>query len=150
MLRIKHIKVSDRESSRPWAGRLFVSFEPGDERVYLKRPRVWHPPTDVYETDSHVMVKLELAGVSEDNIVVRLHGRQLTIDGQRDDPAGKLAYHQMEISYGEFHGEVNLPCEVDQQEVRAEYEQGFLYILLPKLKRKVCVTVVQQEPGRAA
>jgi HSP20 family molecular chaperone IbpA len=150
MLRIKHIKVSDKESDRPWLGRLFVSFEPGDERVYLKRSRVWHPPTDVYETDSHVTVKLDLAGVSEDHIVVRLHGRQLTIYGQRDDPVGKLAYQQMEISYGEFRSEVNLPCEVDQEHVRAEYEQGFLYILLPKLKRKLRVTVVKEEPGHTA
>ncbi len=150
MLRIKHIRVSNRESDRPWLGRLFVSFEPADERVYLKRPRVWHPPTDVYETDSHVMVKLELAGVSEGDIVVRLHGRELTIDGQRGDPAGKLAYQQMEISYGEFHSEVHLPCEVDQEQVRAEYEHGFLYILLPKLKRKLRVTVVKQEPGHTA
>jgi HSP20 family molecular chaperone IbpA len=150
MLRIRQIRVSDRESSRPWVGRLFVSFEPSDERVYLKRPRVWHPPTDVYETDSHVTVKLELAGVSEDNIVVRLHGRQLTIVGQRDDPAGKLAYQQMEISYGEFHSDVNLPCDVDEEKVRAEYQQGFLYILLPKLKRRLSVTVVKQEPGHAA
>jgi len=150
MLRIKRIRVSDRESDRPWAGRLFVSFEPGDERVYLKRPRVWHPPTDMYETDAHVMVKVDLAGVSEEGIVVRLHGRQLTIDGQRDDPAGKLAYHQMEISYGEFHSEVYLPCEVDVEHVHAEYEQGFLYIVLPKPKRNLRVTVVKEEPGHAA
>jgi HSP20 family protein len=111
---------------------------------------MWHPPTDVYETDSHVAVKVDLAGVSEDHIVVRLHGRQLTVHGQRDDPASKLAYHQMEISYGEFHSEVNLPCEVDQEGVRAEYEHGFLHILLPKLKRKLRVTVVKQEPGHTA
>jgi HSP20 family protein len=149
-LRIKRIKVRDRESDRPWVGQLFISFEPGDERVYLKRPRMWHPPTDVYETDSHVTVKLELAGVREDQVVVRLHGRQLTISGKRNDPASKLAYHQMEISYGEFHSEVNLPCEVDQDAVRAEYEHGFLHILLPKRKRKLRVQVRKQDPGHAA
>lgn len=146
MLHIGKMQVRDKESDRPWLGHIFVSFETSDDRVRLGRSRVWHPPTDVYETDSYIMVKMEVAGVSEDDLVVRLHGRALTVYGCRDDPAAKLAYQQMEISYGDFRSEVNLPCDVDETGVRASYDQGFLYIMLPKLQRehKVPVVVVNE------
>jgi HSP20 family protein len=137
MLHIEKVHVRDKESDQPWLGHLFVSFETSGERVYMGRSRVWHPPTDVYETDSHVMVKIEVAGVSEDDLAVRLQGRVLTVYGCRGDPSAKLAYQQMEISYGDFRSEVNLPCDVDE---------GFLFILLPKLQRehKVPVVVVNE------
>jgi HSP20 family protein len=147
MLHIKRMHVSDKESDNPWLGHLFISLETSGERMYLGRSRVWHPPTDVYETDSHVMVKIEVAGVHEDKLAVRLHGRVLTVCGCRDDPAAKLAYQQMEISYGDFRSEVNLPCDVDEADVRADYDKGFLYIMLPKLQRehKVPVVVVRSD-----
>ena len=129
----------DKESDRPWLGRFFVSLETSGESVYLRRPRVWHPPTDVYETDSNVMVKIEVAGVQEEELVVRLQERVLTVRGHRGDPAAKLSYQQMEISYGEFCSEVTLPCDVDETGVEASYDKGFLYIQLPKqrLQHKV-------------
>lgn len=144
MLHEERIQVSDRESENPWFGHLFVTLGPRGERVCPGQPRIWHPPTDVYETDSHVTVKIEIAGADEDNIVVRLQGRELTVQGCRDDPGNKLAYHQMEISYGEFRSSINLPCDVDESKTRAHLDKGFLYIHLPKAhrERKVPVVVV--------
>jgi len=142
MLYTERIQMRDKESHSPWLGHFFISFEQSSEKVYLGRSRVWHPPTDVYETDSHVMVKIEVAGVSEDDLVVRLQGRVLTVYGCRDDPSAKLSYQQMEINYGDFRSEVTLPCDVDESGVRADYDRGFLYILLPKLQREHKVPVV--------
>ena len=144
MLHIEKLQVSQKESDNPWFGHLFVSIGPRGERVCPSQPRVWHPPTDVYETDSHVTVKIEIAGVDEDQIVVRLHGRELSVRGCRDDPGDKLAYQQMEISYGEFRCDVHLPCDVDEANTRAHYENGFLYIRLPKAceEHKVSIVVV--------
>ncbi len=141
MWHMEKVQVRDKESDNPWFGHLFVSLGTSREVVLPGRPRVWHPPTDVYETDSYVMVKIEVAGVSEGDFVVRLHGRNLTVSGRRDDPAAKLAYQQMEISYGEFHTEVYLPCDVDEDGVKADYDNGFLYILLPKAQREHKVPV---------
>ncbi len=146
MFHMERVYVRDPGSDRPWLGHLFVSLETNGERVLLRRSRVWHPPTDVYETDSHVMVKIEIAGVREDALYVRLHGRALTVQGRRDDPVGKLAYQQMEINYGDFRSEVTLLCDVDEVGVEANYDAGFLYILLPKIQRehKVPVVVVSE------
>jgi HSP20 family molecular chaperone IbpA len=98
----------------------------------------------VYEVDSQVTVKIEIAGMDADNVVVRLDGRQLTVRGCRYDPADKLAYQQMEISYGEFRSDVYLPSAVDESQARAYYVDGFLYIHLPKaqLERHFPVVVV--------
>jgi HSP20 family molecular chaperone IbpA len=139
---VEQVLTRDKDVDNPWFGHLFVSM--GREGLLGARPRVWHPPTDVYETDNDVMVKIEVAGVSEDDFVVRLQGRGLVVAGRRVDPADKLAYQQMEISYGAFVSEAHLPCDVEESDVRARYENGFLYISLPKRQqeRKIPVVIV--------
>ncbi|MBM4431754.1 MAG: Hsp20/alpha crystallin family protein [Chloroflexi bacterium] len=131
-------------SDNPWFGHLLVSYGSSGVKACPGELRVWHPPTDVYETDSHVMIKIEVAGVDVDDLVVRLHGRVLDVHGCREDPAAKLSYQQMEISYGEFRSEVYLPCPVDETAATASYDKGFLHIRLPKAQqeRKVPVIVV--------
>ena len=134
--------ISSIGADNPWARHLLVSFGPGRERIYPGEPRVWHPPTDVYETDLDITVKIEIAGVVEDEFAVRLDGRVLTVYGYRSDPAAKLAYQQMEISYGEFRSDVYLPCAVDDAAATASYDQGFLSILLPKAQKEHKVPVI--------
>jgi len=135
---------SSTGAENPWFRHLLVSFGPGRERIYPGEPRVWHPPTDVYETDNDITVKIEIAGVEQDEFAVRLDGRVLTVYGYRSDPAAKLAYQQMEISYGEFRSQVYLPCDVDADGAKAAYEDGFLYVVMPKLQReqKVPIAIV--------
>ena len=138
-------------ADNPWTRHLLVSFGPGRERLYPGEPRVWHPPTDVYETDQDITVKIEIAGVVEDEFAVHLDGRVLTVAGYRFDPAAKLAYQQMEISYGEFRSQVYLPGDVDADDASAAYQDGFLYVVLPKVRReqKVAIVVVGQRPSDA-
>ena len=142
MWSVERLQVRDIESDNPWFRQFFVSMGTGREGALAGQPSVWHPPTDVYETDYHVIVKIEVAGVTESDFAVRIHGRNLTVTGRRDDPAAKLAYHQMEISYGAFHSEVYLPCDVDATGAKANYENGFLYIVLLKAQQEYKVPVV--------
>jgi HSP20 family molecular chaperone IbpA len=74
--------------------------------------------------------------------VVRLQGRVLNVQGCRQDPAAKLSYQQMEISYGEFRSEVYLPCAVDDTAATASYDHGFLHIRLPKAQKEHKVPVI--------
>jgi HSP20 family molecular chaperone IbpA len=96
--------------------------------------RVWRPPTDVYETDSHIVVKIEVAGMEESDFRISLVDRRLVVVGRRKDPQGKLIYHNMEIHYGEFLSEVWLGFALDQTAIEATYEGGFLFVRLPKAK----------------
>ena len=135
------VQVSDREFDNPWLGHLIVSLGTSRERVSSGRPRVWHPPTDVYETDDDVTVKIEVAGVGEEDFAIQLDGRVLTVAGRRDDPVAKLACQQMEIRYGAFRSQVQLPCEVDGNSATARYSGGFLFVTLPKAQHKRTVPV---------
>jgi HSP20 family molecular chaperone IbpA len=94
--------------------------------------RVWRPPTDVYETHDSIVVKVEVAGMAEDDFAITFSDRNLTIAGMRRDPAAKLGYHQMEIPYGEFRTEVYVSEAVDVDGIEASYEDGFLLVTLPK------------------
>ena len=97
-------------------------------------PRAWRPPTDVYVTEDAIIVRVEIAGMSDGEFVISLDGQLLTIRGIRPDSAARRAYHQMEIHFGEFRIDVELPWPVDADGIDADYNDGFLSLVLPRLK----------------
>ena len=114
--------------------RLFNDIIPSFGVVTAHQQRNWRPPTDVYETETSLVVKVEIAGMSERDFAVSLSNRTLTVSGVRRDPDSKLSYQQLEIPYGHFSTEVFLPYSVERNEIGATYENGFLTVTLPKLK----------------
>jgi HSP20 family protein len=94
----------------------------------------WSPPTDVYEIEDGYVVKVEIAGMREDNFEVAVENNILLISGHRPDFAERRAYQQMEIRFGKFEIAVGLPAPVDMENARAEYQDGFLTIHLPKTR----------------
>ncbi|HIC93887.1 MAG TPA: Hsp20/alpha crystallin family protein [Anaerolineae bacterium] len=105
----------------------------------MRRTRTWRPPTDVYETDTCVVVKVEIAGMREEDFDISLSSRVLTIAGVRRDPTAEahgstLSYQQMEIRYGDFRTEVYIPWAIVEDEIEATYEDGFLKVVLPKAR----------------
>jgi HSP20 family protein len=95
---------------------------------------IWRPPTDVYETESAFFVRVEIAGMSEDDFNIELEARSLSIQGVRSDVSERRAFYQMEIPFGEFICSVELPAPVDASQVEAVYNQGFLRVTLPKAR----------------
>jgi HSP20 family protein len=108
---------------------------------HRSRLRTWRPPTDVYETDDAVVVKIEIAGMNPDDIAISYVDRELVVRGNRRDVDEKLSFHCMEIPYGEFSTEVFLPGAYDEEKIEAKYVYGFLYITLPKSRQEHRVTV---------
>jgi HSP20 family protein len=98
------------------------------------RSYAWSPPTDVYDTEVSFVVRVEVAGMRESNFTIEVDGRTLAISGMRVDSQERRAYHQMEIRFGEFSTNVDLPPGVDTQHAEADYEDGFLTIIFPKIK----------------
>ena len=96
------------------------------------RSNVWTPPTDVYETEEAYVVRVEIAGMREDDFEVLLENNTLLISGSRPDLTERRAYQQMEIRFGKFSTALNLPGPVNIEQARAEYKDGFLTIVLPK------------------
>lgn len=104
--------------------------------------RFWQPPVDIHETESAVVVKMELAGVRAHEILVSLapDGRSLTISGTRaeaySDRDGRVRCHQLEIYFGPFERTLVLPAttELDRDAVTATYRDGFLLVTIPRKK----------------
>ena len=103
--------------------------------------RVEANPYDLLITD------LEMPGNSDLGLVRAIAASRgglpvLVITGVRQDPCPKVAYHQMEVRYGEFRTEIYLHWAVETNNIEAVYSDGFLQVTLPKLHpRKVQVQV---------
>jgi HSP20 family protein len=98
------------------------------------RPNVWRPPTDVYDTAESVIVKMEIAGMRDEDIEVAVQDEILMVSGNRSDSLERKAYHQMEIPFGKFSVVIELPAQVAIDHATVEYRDGFLTIRLPKEK----------------
>jgi HSP20 family protein len=94
---------------------------------------LWSPPTDVFETEGDYVVRVEVGGMRQQDFSIQLENNLLTISGTRRDTPERRAYHQMEVRFGEFGTVIGLPGPVDADRTRAEYEDGFLTVFLPKI-----------------
>ena len=94
----------------------------------------WSPPTDVYETEASFVVRLELAGMRQSDFSVDVEENFLIISGVRSEPPERRTYQQMEIRFGEFSSAIEIPAGADVSNAQADYEDGFLNVVMPKVK----------------
>jgi HSP20 family protein len=94
----------------------------------------WRPLTDVFETDDALVIRMEIAGMREADFTISIVNGSLIIRGSRPDIAERRAYHQMEIPFGDFNSEIQIPFPVVVDEIEAVYRDGFLRVTLPKAK----------------
>ncbi len=93
----------------------------------------WSPPTDVYETEASFVVRVEVAGMRESDFTINAEDNFLVISGVRSESPEWRAYRQMEIRFGEFSTSIELPLGVDVSKADADYKDGFLNVILPKI-----------------
>ena len=93
----------------------------------------WTPNTDLYVTDSGLVIKVELAGMKSDSLEIIVEGQRLRINGERQDGcrAPHCSFLIMEISYGPFEAVLDLPPGYDLGSAKAVYVNGFLRIDVP-------------------
>src|SRR5450759_5904906 len=94
----------------------------------------WNPPTDVYETEASFIVRLEVAGMRQSDFSIDVEDNFLIISGVRSESPEHRTYHQMEIRFGEFSTTIEIPAGADVSKTQADYEDGFLNVVMPKLK----------------
>ena len=99
------------------------------------RANVWCPSADVYETKEGFVVKVEVAGMREEDFEVAIENNVLIISGNRPDSNERRAYYQMEIRSGKFEIALEIPAPVEVEKAVAEYKDGFLMVHLPKINR---------------
>jgi HSP20 family protein len=107
----------------------------------------WLPRLDVFDRDTNLIIRVEIAGVDPSDVDVTVEDRTLTISGKRafDETAGEGGFHRREIFTGEFTRTLVLPAGLDATEVSAKAENGILEVSVPRrpevLPRKVKVDV---------
>jgi HSP20 family protein len=101
--------------------------------MVLRHIHIWRPPTDVMEDEEKLIVMVEVAGMQHGEFHVAISHQRLVISGIRPVvDQSQIAYHQLEVRYGEFRSEVVLPWPVDEERIEAHYEDGFLRVELPR------------------
>ena len=102
----------------------------------LQRSATWRPLADIRESAEMLTVKIELAGMKEEEIDVTLYEDALVVSGERHEEPERnenVYYHEAQIRYGPFRIEVLLLLPIDREGVKARYENGFLWVDLPKV-----------------
>ncbi len=92
------------------------------------------PPVDIYEDEHNVTLKIEVPGIEEKDIDVRIENNTLTVHGERkfEKEEKEENYRRVERQYGSFTRSFTLPTTVDAEKVQADYDKGVLKITLAK------------------
>ena len=94
----------------------------------------WRPLTDMFETEDEIIIVMDIAGITLNDIKLSIIGNILSIRGVRREQTGRLKrhFHKMEIDFGPFERSVKLPSPVNPNRTSVRYLHGFLEIHLPK------------------
>ena len=105
--------------------------EGGDESLTTSS---FAPAVDVYEDEHRVTLKIEVPGIDEKDIDVRIENNTLTVHGERkiEKEEKEENYRRVERQYGSFTRTFTLPLTVDSEKVSATYDKGVLKIAVPK------------------
>ena len=99
-----------------------------------KKPsgRLWCPAADVYRTRDGWIVKVDLAGISADDLQITLHGSTLELRGLRRDSsyAEGITYQQLEITYSRFEKRIQFPSSIEKATLERDYRDGLLVLKL--------------------
>jgi HSP20 family protein len=92
------------------------------------------PPVDIYEDEHTIAVKMEVPGIDEKDIDVRIESNTLTVHGERkiEKEEKEENFRRIERQYGSFTRSFTLPSSVDTGQVSAHYDKGILKISLAK------------------
>ena len=92
------------------------------------------PAVDVYEDEHNVTLKIEVPGIDEKDIDVRVENHTLTVHGERkfEKEEKEENFRRVERQYGSFTRSFTLPNTIDAEHVTADYEKGVLKIKLAK------------------
>lgn len=139
-MRYRYVTYHSREGSQKYLEQhyrqlLNDALRQGQQSI-LYQSTTWRPPADILESPEMIRVKIELAGMKEDEIDVTLYEDALIVSGERRDDyeyQEGLSYQEAQIRYGPFRVEVFILTPMIYDAVTAHYKNGMLSVDLPKL-----------------
>ena len=123
-----------RNAAYPF-GQIFEELWRNSQPRMLANATAQRPAMDVIENDNEVVIRVDLPGLSSDDLNIQVDGDLLTISGEfasADEQEGER-YHTRERRAGEFKRSLRLSELIDTENVTAAFENGVLNLTLPKL-----------------
>jgi len=98
----------------------------------------WVPPLDILENKDDIVIRVDIPGITSDEIDLSISGDVLRIKGERTRKIDREDenYHTIERGYGKFDRQIVLPAHVRTDSIKASYKDGVLCIELPKLEEE--------------
>ncbi|WP_353269682.1 MULTISPECIES: Hsp20/alpha crystallin family protein [unclassified Wolbachia] len=118
---------------------IFDSFFTGWDSELSRRGSSLLPACDFYETKESYCLSLELPGISKESIDISISGDSLIVKGEKtcnNESKDKQFYHR-ERYYGSFYRSIQLPVNVEQDKVSANFSDGVLHVTIPKSEKHI-------------
>lgn len=117
-------RLFDEMIHRPWG--------------FCREIRGWNPSIDIYETTDAFVLEADLPGVKIEDVKVEAENGDLVLQGWRTIEKSETVgqFHTMERSSGNFSRRIKLPESIDKEAIQAEFRDGVLRVILPKVKEK--------------
>ncbi len=130
-----------RTLSGPWPLRPFLALTSGKHFI---------PAADIYAKDGNLMVTIDLPGVDPKDIHVKLLEGELVVTGERkaDKEIKEEGYYRKESTYGFFERHLSVPKTLKETDIKAEYDNGVLHIVLPRTAKHEELPKVKEIPVR--
>jgi HSP20 family protein len=122
---------------RDGVGRLYASLQEATEAENPLVSGAWAPPVDLCETETMISIRVELPGVTADQIRIGVTNTKLRIWGEKKRRPNRrkiLSYHRSERSFGKFGRIVPLRWTFSIRDASAHLCNGVLHIHLPKIE----------------
>ncbi len=118
---------------------IFDSFSTGWDSELSRRGSSLLPACDFYETKESYCLSLELPGISKESIDISISRDSLIVKGEKtcnNESKDKQFYHR-ERYYGSFYRSIQLPVNVEQDKVSANFSDGILHVTIPKSEKHI-------------
>jgi HSP20 family protein len=117
-------RMFDEMIHRPWG--------------FCRDIRGWNPSVDLYESPEAFILEADLPGVKAEDVKVEVEDRELVLRGWRslEQRRTEGQFHAMERSSGHFIRRMKLPESVEKDAIQAEFQDGVLRMILPKVKHR--------------
>jgi HSP20 family protein len=133
----------DMEALRREIDRAFTEFGRGESPLHRVAflpalgPRRY-PLVNLSEDKDKIYIEALTPGVDPKSLNVTVLQNRLTVSGEKSPIEGNVkaeAFHRNERASGKFMRTFDLPVEVDDGNVEAEYKDGLLRVTIPKAEK---------------
>ena len=131
-------------------------YGPGGEERERTHATAWVPATDIFARDNDLVIRVEVAGVTPEDVAITFSDGVLTVSGVRKRELGTASedsFYIRERPYGSFRRAVTLPADTDDSQISAEIRDGLVEItvregLAGSATKRIALKDTSSEPSR--